>query len=649
MTLSPEEIALQTELPGLLEYLTTLTPNEIALSYSEGSYDTEGDFERDKPSQNRSVSYREITAVAEGVAQQLREAGIRPGDRVGILSNTRPEWIIAELATYLVGATVVTLYTSDSAERNGYILKDADVSALFLENKEQLEKLARLFQRPFSIVSGSGEERSYSPILLKRIISFEDCGRDSVSEIEIERLAQTELPKGARFERHRNHPDDPATIIYTSGTTGLAKGVVATHAQHLENLRQILVSGLIDESRSALHLLPQAHGFGMRMVHITMLTGRESRFPRVSSTKSSQLTSLARELGQEDMKRAGAHIVPVVPKILQRIKDGILEEARKKSPKGILLGAVIDTYLEIFLANQEGREPHPKASVLKNILEAKPFGALGPRIKAALKKEIVGKEFQFFISGGAALPSDLYDFFWALDLPVLEGYGSTETNVPVTCNTMEHHRKGTVGRVLSDDIELKVSPSGELLIRSSSLASSYLNRPDATEARFDKDGYYHTSDQAVIDGDGYLSIGGRIDDVIVTTSGENIQSQDLERSLCESEFIADAVVEGHRHSHLVALVSINRERVARHLHLDPSAEISLHNPNVIALIHDEIERYNRERARRNVEKIRAFHLIESLSVGDGLTPTLKVQRAKVLSKYAMAVEEMFENLERKAA
>ncbi|RME59647.1 MAG: hypothetical protein D6780_04775 [Candidatus Dadabacteria bacterium] len=440
--------------------------------------------------------------------------------------------------------------------------------------------------------------------------------------------------------------NEEATILYTSGTTGQPKGVVSTHKAHLENIRQVEENPLFASIKSVFHFLPQAHAFGMRMVHICLLAGATSYFPKKNRVDKAGLF--------EDIRFTNPEVIPVVPKVLERIRQKVLSQLKKDGIKGFIVRLVIKHYeKEIKEREEKGTAQQKSKGFITRALESFLLGRIGLKIKNRIKENIVGRNFKFFISGGAALQRPTLRFFWALDMPVLEGYGSTEANVVLTVNTPKEYRLGSVGKPISPDVKLKVDNNGELLVKSPSLASGYLNRPDATNKQWNKDGWYRTNDLAVVDEEGFLWIKGRLDDVLVTTTGENIQSWTVEERLKRNKFISEAVVVGDGRPALIALIVPDKEAL-----LEEIARIEKKRGQAVNLdlekitkkvIYQAVKKFNEHPSTRPYERIRGFIVIPPLKINQGLTPTLKVQRKKVIALHRRAIEALYEALENQPA
>lgn len=557
----------------------------------------------------------------------LRALGVRPGDRVAILSNTRPEWLEADLAILAVGGVVVSIYQSLLANDVGYILWDSDAKVVFAENQEQLEKLRELSSRSVPIPACEGRAATSAQITLRAVITFERTTQDPLAHSFLALCAQHENSPYPACPRGRT---DLASLVYTSGTTGPAKGVMQTHHNHLSNVRQARQAGIYTESSTIFLLLPLAHSFARLMGYIGFLRGIELSFAAVADTRSSKADPV---MVSRDMRNAGAKIVPIVPRLLEKIREGILKKTHLPGLKGWLLRATVRGAEQLYEVRRSGA-PDP-------LLLALTYMLLTP-MRRAIRRGIFGEHFAYAISGGAKLPVAVACFFDALGIEIVEGYGLTETCVATNVNSVGRKKIGTVGPVLASDIELRLSAEGEILFRGPNITSGYYHRPEATAAAWDDDGWFHTGDLGAIDADGYLSITGRKKEIIVTSGGKKIAPETIEQRLKGIPLVSQAVLLGEGRKYCVALLSLNEDAVrgwaiARQRTLsEPLGEDS----DVLSEIQRALDQLNHELA--SFEQVKRFLIVAEFTIDNGLlTPTFKVKRHEVQKRYAEAIDRLY--------
>jgi long-chain acyl-CoA synthetase len=558
------------------------------------------------------------------------------------ISFERPEWTEAEMAAFAVAAVVVPAYVRDNEERLGFILRDSGASYAFAENQEQVEKLLRL-------CSAKG-------IPLKKIISFEETSLDSRPDGQTELVVSwsdvLKRPSAANedsFSWPETRREDLAQIGYTSGSSGLPKGVPVTHGQILANLWQMSHAGLIDYNRFldpcrklvqpfVTLLLPErAHAYPGRIAELCATTPTQTRYPAIVDRKHSRIDQAFRDSIRRDLREGAAGIVPIVPKLLITLQQRVKERLMSSGIAGRLLGKLFSGAAEKLLHESRG-EPRRLSDLLSSI--ASP---LRKRIARRIRRSILGPHFEFFIAGGAKLPVETAAFLWALEIPVFEGYGTTETNCAVATNVPAHSRLGSVGLPFVG-VEAKVdADTGELLIRGPNLAASYWNSAAETAASW-SDGWYHTRDIGRVDEDGYLYISDRLDNILVLQNGENVSASEIEGRFSEIPYVETAVVLGHQRPGLVALVALHEDAVQRWAERQGHVlKVPLKNdPLVLELLQHEMNEKVNRRARRYFDQVRALAIIDPLGTHEQtLTATEKTNRRVIQKQYAALIEELY--------
>lgn len=575
----------------------------------------------------RARTYREIAPSIWKLAHYLKKCGVQPGDRVAILSATRPEWMIADLAILYVGATSVSIYQSVNALETGYILHDSGAKCLFVENQEQADKIADLLRNNCPIPATEERPAQEVRVQLETIISFEAV-EAHIPCVALEKiLADTSL---SAAEPSLVASNEIASLVYTSGTTGPPKGVVQTHKNHLANLWQAASTNLFAPDGDIFLFLPLAHSFARLIGYIGFLTPTLIKFPAVSDPKSSALNvgSVMR-----DLQEGSAQVVPMVPRILEKMMNGVVEKMSQASPAARLLAAAVRSGQQVFRA-RKANEPIPFSCSLTFRLTA--------AVRVKIKNRLFGKNFRHVVSGGAKLPVSVNEFFAAIGVVIYEGYGLTETCVATNVNRLGKNKIGSVGPCL-EQVEIKIADDGEILFRGPNIAMGYYNRPTATRAAWDGQGWFHTGDLGELDGDGCLYITGRKKELIVTSGGKKISPLMIEDKLSATPLISAALVFGDGRQYCVALLVLDLAMLkqwASRNNVSVGAAFAA-QPEILRQIQTEVDSVNATLSR--YETIKKFRVLDTeLTVENGLlTPTFKVKKALIERKYRTLIDEMY--------
>lgn len=564
----------------------------------------------------RSATYREVASRVVAAAHYLQRLGAVTGDRIAILSSTRPEWMEADLAILSAGAVSVSVYQSLPSNDVAYILFDSGAQIVFAENQEQVQKLLSAAGADLQMARTEDREAQVVRIGIKKIISFEPCDPHPLVEqwsAIVEKAPQS-------FSAAAGSPDALAALVYTSGTTGPPKGVMQSHRNHLSNVRQAFDCGMVVESSTIMLFLPLAHSFAKLMGYIGFLSPVSLLFPSISDHRSSRADA---QTILRDIQGAGAKIVPVVPRFLEKMKEGLEAAARRKDVRGRLLSLTL---------RSAARQARGERGVLQLIAFE---GTSGLRRK--IRARLFGPHFEFAVSGGAKLPVDVALFFDGLGIEILEGYGLTETCVATNVNPRGRKKIGTVGPVLAPDIEVRLEEDGEVSFRGPNVSLGYFQRPTATRASWSSDGWFRTGDLGSIDADGYLSIVGRKKEIIVTSGGKKISPQAIEERLCAIPLVSQAVLIGDGRPFCIALLTLDKQAVTDWETANPSKSREQLADN----IRDAIDRVNADLS--SFETVKNFIVLEEeLSVDNGLlTPTFKAKRKTIEERYRERIEETY--------
>ena len=566
------------------------------------------------------VSYAELATIVQEVGLGLIDLGIEPGERVCILANTRPEWSYADLGATAVGAVVVPIYQTNSPEECLWVISDSGASAIVCEDEEQLAKIVAIRDQLPNLrtvvvidgASGSSPDASENSRAL-----------GAISLDEVRERGRARSPEELDARRATVHPEDPYTFIYTSGTTGPPKGCVLTHGNYRAIVDMIGESGEITDDEVAYLYLPLAHSFALLIqLAVFDLGGTLAYFG--GDTK---------QIVPELMEVKPTYL-PSVPRVFEKIytlAHGAIEakppEERERAQEAIKLGVKV-------------RDMINRGEAVPQELQ-KPFDEADAEL-FKLVRGIFGGNVRRATSGAAPIAKEILEFFWACGVPVLEGYGMTETATAATVSTIENHRFGTVGRALPG-VELRIADDGEILIKGPNIFAGYHNRGEESFGAVE-DGWMHTGDLGSLDADGYLSITGRKKDIIITAGGKNLTPANIENDLKQCRWISQAVMHGDQRPYPVVLITLDEEEIpifAREHDLPEDIASLCKEPAVLELIQAEIDRANAKYAQ--VEQVKKFVILDhDLAQATGeLTPTLKVKRAVVNEKYAALFDGLY--------
>jgi len=568
-------------------------------------YKTEGEW--------RSITHHEVEERVHHISVGLRELGIRPGDRVALLSENRPEWAMADYACLAAGGVDVPIYATLPAKQVEYIVRDAGAVAIFCSTADQFAKVR--------------EVRSALPALRHVVLFDRDAKRDgAIALAELEEQGRAAVGKYPRYreEALALQPNALATLIYTSGTTGDPKGVMLTHNNIYSNVRAGLEVIPVSAGDEALSMLPLSHIFE-RMVAYTLFHAG------VVINYAESFEAVAANL--QEVKPT---VVLSVPRLYEKVYARVLENA--------MSGSALKRKI-FFWAKRVGEEwadhtlaglPIPGGLALQK--------QLADRLVFSKLKQRTGGRVKFFISGGAPLAADIAKFFIGAGLPIAEGYGLTETSPVISINPLHKIKIGTVGRPVPG-VQVKIAEDGEILAKGPNIMRGYYNKPEATAEAIDPDGWFHTGDIGALDADGYLTITDRKKDLIVTSGGKNIAPQPIENLVKTNKFLLNAVLLGDKRKYPIMLVVPNGDALAawaRERNLTAaSREELLALPDVRAKVEREVMGDLRDLAKFQMPK--KFVIVpEDFTVDNGLlTPTLKVKRRVVEKRYADLIEKAY--------
>jgi long-chain acyl-CoA synthetase len=568
------------------------------------------------------VSTNELAEKVRLAAMGLFALGVHPGAHVGLLSENRVEWTIADLAVINCGAADVPVYPTQAPKQVAYILNDAGVEILFISNQAQYDRV---------------REALNSCPKLRVIISFDTVNAPSGKVMSFDELlnwgaaAYDTDPHAFEKLQATVKPETLATLIYTSGTTGDPKGVMLSHSNLVANVMSTAQVMSVAEDEIGLSFLPFSHIFERAVIYYYLFTRAKVFYARSIETVA------------EDLRDVKPHYLTSVPRLFEKIQARAMEKAEEKGGVTAKLArwaiAVGEHWAEIV---SNGGKPDFLLSLKHKIADALFFS----KWRAAM-----GGRIQYFVAGGAALAPDLAKTFYAAGMPILQGYGLTESSPGLTSNSATDNRLGSVGKAIPG-VTIKLAEDGEILATGANIMQGYYNRPDETAETLETDAegrvWLHTGDIGVLDKDGFLFITDRKKDLLKTSGGKYIAPQPIENLIKRSRFVNQVVVIGNDRKFPAALIVPQLDAIeafAAQNGISANSSELIKHPKIIALIESEIEQQCAELSK--YEKVKAVLLLEhELTVESGeLTPTLKVKRRVVVEKHKKTIDQLYHDKE----
>lgn len=542
-----------------------------------------------------SMSYRKLADNVSCLAAGLKMIGLTRGNTVAVMVDNGPEWVMIDLAAARLGLIIVPIHTTYNNHYVEYILNHADVSCLFVQDTyvKKISTIKRLESIRHVYVVGH-EQKS----LLRN-------SRDHRELLGHDGLSSTDDARDDDLDSRDTH-----TIVYTSGTTGTPKGVMLSHANLLSNAFAVTDKIPIYPSDRFLSFLPLSHILERTAgYYVPLFHGAAIYYTRGTQTLA------------DDIKIARPTVLVCVPRVFEKVHEKILA----KFSRTRIVHSAFKMGLSIAEKKAKGEVPLHEA-VIWRIIDS----ALFHKVRA-----VFGDRLRFAVSGGASLPRHIAEFFEGLGIVVIEGYGLTETSPIVTVNTLKEHRFGTVGKPI-DGVRVAVSSQGEILVRGDGLMQGYFKAPDITSQAIDQEGWFHTGDMGFVNDDGFLTINGRLKEMILLSTGRNIFPVPIEQELEESEYISQAMVYGDGQRAISAFI-VPEFGVLRTWCKEQGVEYSrpgvLNNEKVLKLYQQEIQKMLTR--FQSFEQVRHFKLLpkEFTQADDMLTPTLKLKRAYILNAF----------------
>ncbi|MDO8606571.1 MAG: long-chain fatty acid--CoA ligase [Phaeospirillum sp.] len=563
----------------------------------------------------RVLSWRDVALDVVALAGGLRALGLEPGDRVALVSENRPEWVIADLAIMAAGGITVPAYTTNTVADHLHILDNSGARLVIVSSRQLAERVLAAATRadrqpgviaieppPLSQSAGVDMQSWGAVLTMGREPALGDKVRQGISEVK---------------------RDDTACLIYTSGTGGVPKGVMLSHGAILHNCMGAtgVLRGLGLDDNVFLSFLPLSHAYEHTAgLHFPISIGAQIYYAESIEHLAANMTEVR------------PTIMTAVPRLYESMRTRILKGLPKISPlRRKLFLAALALGARRVRSGRLGPLESIADLILERLVRDKVRARFGGRLKA-------------FVSGGAPLPVEIGTFFTALGIRILQGYGQTEAAPVVSCNRPDNVRMEAVGPPL-DGVEVHTAPDGEILIRGELVMQGYWRDPEATAAAIDAEGWLHSGDIGVIDPDGAIRITDRKKDIIVNSGGDNIAPQRIESFLTLQPEIAQAMVHGDRRPHLVALIVPDQEWAEGWAKANGRAGLGGlgHDSEFRRAVAQAVDRVNAQLSA--IERIRRFIISDDpLSVENGmLTPTLKIRRHKIRETFGDILEGLYED------
>lgn len=559
------------------------------------------------------ISSKDFVDRVKWLSCGLETLGVKPGDRIALLSENRPEWSVIDFACQCFGAALVPIFPTMVASQADYLLNDSGSVVAFASTQDQAQKVL--------------DAKANCPGL-KHVVVLDEVpfgGILAFAKVLDDGKAAYEKDPSA-FDRRADArtPDDLATLIYTSGTTGEPKGAMLTQSNFVSNTLAGCSILPLDSSYVALSFLPLSHVFERLIEYCYYHRG-------VTIAFAESLDKLKDNFLEVNPTTFGA-----VPRVYEKVYSRVQEKVAAGSPlKQKLFASALAVGKEVLALRAKKKTPGAILAAQHFVFERLVYGKI---------REALGNRFRFAISGGAPLSKELAEFFWAVGVEIYEGYGLTETSPVIAVACPSAWRLGTVGRILPG-VEAKIADDGEILTRGPHVMKGYYKKPEATKEAIDPEGWFHTGDIGLIDEDGFLKITDRKKELIVNSNGKNIAPAPIENALKNEAFVSQAVLIGDRRKFLSCLMVPDLEKLALWAAANgadgQTPEELVADPRILSIFQEIIDRWNK--GKPHEQMIRKFALVPSEFTIEGgeLTPKLSVKRRVIDTKYKSLVDGMY--------
>jgi long-chain acyl-CoA synthetase len=560
------------------------------------------------------ISTDEFASRVRHLSLGLRNLDFNPGDKIVLLSENRPEWVVTDIAAQCRGGIVVPIYTSLIPEQIKYIINDSDAKIVVTSDTELGNKVGAI-KSELDKVTHFITFKSEAP---EGVLTYKEI-------IETGRRIDEENPDLFEQMALEVKPDSVASIIYTSGTTGVPKGVMLTHSNFVSNLKSVSTIIEFSDKDTVLSFLPLSHVLE-RMVTFTYL------YKGCTIGYAENIETVG-----ENLLEIRPHIMVSVPRVFEKIYSKVMDNVLSSSPLKRKI---------FFWAAGVGKEYGRKKLMNEPVSGVLQFKRnLAHKLVFSKVIEKTGGRVRFFVSGGAPLSKDIAEFFYALGLIVLEGYGLTETSPVISVNTLDDLRFGSVGKAIPG-VNVKIAEDGEILTQGPHVMKGYYNKEEETQEAFEE-GWFHTGDIGHLDEDDFLVITDRKKDLIVTAGGKNVAPQPIENILKTNPYVSNAVVLGDKKKFISALIVPDFDKLKEYAKFNdiPYEDLSelVKNERVVKFMEAEVDRATPDLA--SYEKIKKVALLdrEFEIEKEEITPTLKVKRRNIESQYKGLIDSLYED------
>lgn len=562
------------------------------------------------------ISSDEMLTRIRRIAAGLFSLGTKHGDRVAILSESRPEWTLTDAGCLFAGAIDVPIYPTLTPPQVRYILKDSGARVLVISNQMKFLEMREILAECRSV---------------EHIVFFDSAGvspSDGFTLAELEKRGEnllTEQPTLVDDLTRKMNPDELATIIYTSGTTGEPKGVMLTHANLVSNLLDGATHLSFGEKDIALSVLPLSHIFERQAMYMYLYQGMAVYYAESLDTIGPNL------------REVRPTILVGVPRIFEKIYARIKERVAEKGKLNVAL-----LNWAVSIARAYARLEIEKKKIPRSL---RTQHRLATKLIFSKWREAFGGRIRVLVSGGAALPEELGYIYLGAGIPIVQGYGLTETSPVITAGRLEDNRIGTVGKPIRN-VDVRIAADGEIETRGPNVMRGYYNKPDETRAVFTDDGWFRTGDIGTLDADGFLRITDRKKELFKTSGGKYIAPQPIEQMIKGSRFVNQVVLIGNGRKFPAALIVPDWDLIQSYVQLKAikgasRAELCRH-PRIIDLFERQIAGLTPDLAQ--YERVKKIALLEhELTIEGGeLTPTLKVKRRVIDEKFAQVIDKLYD-------